>query len=234
MNQTEVDIAARLKGVYQVMRQLQANHNLLETRCIGAGNCCEIGLRVSLMECWNIAQSIKDQYWITAESAGIDTAKRDLAEVILDLKNYLINDYAEWDPGTEETPGHKCVFYSSDYGCGIYEVRPMVCRAYGVIAPVHDRCPRPRLKNNEVQIFDEQFSGPVLNEFDELIELWGASKPELDYSIHIAVGVLRFLLQEDEFSEFVGKIDSKFFLAFPGYKHQMRMRAETPVSIERK
>jgi len=234
VKQEEVEISARLKGVYQVMRQLQAQHNLLETRCIGAGNCCEIGLRVSLMECWNIAQSFKDQFWLTAESAGIQAAKDYMADLILDLKTYLKEDYAKWDPNEEETPGHKCVFYNTDYGCGIYEVRPMVCRAYGVIAPVHDRCPRPRLKSGEIQIFGEEFSESVLNEFDKLIELWGATKPELDYSIHIAVGVLRFLLEEDEFSKFVGEIDSKFFLAFPGYKHQMRIRNETPVSIERK
>lgn len=234
MNITEVEIQARLEGVYSMMRSFQVWQNYTKTPCIGSGHCCEIGLRVSLMEAWNIAQKIKSQFWIEAESVSKEYAEFRLKEVKEKLLRTLTEDQAQWDPYTEETPGHKCVFWNELEGCTIYEFRPMVCRAYGVTSPVDEGCPRKRLQGGGVEILPlEQFE-PVISEFDKLIELWGANKPDLDYSIHIAAGVLRFLLDEKEFSEIVKSVDVKFFLGVPGYKHQMRLRSETPVSIERK
>lgn len=122
MNSTEVIVAARLEGVYGVLRKIQAQHNEFETRCKGSGNCCRIGLVISLAECWNIARNIRRTYWMIAEDKGQEEAELWYLNLVSNLKEALYDN--TWDPETHEKMFH-CVFYNN--GCTIYEYRPMVC-----------------------------------------------------------------------------------------------------------
>lgn len=233
MNEVEIMISARLEGVYGAMRQQQAVHDGWETKCIGSGNCCDVGLRVSLAESWNISKQIKRRYWLIAEDKGTAFAASWYSDLIERLKETLTEDSQEWDPEIQETPGKKCVFF--DNGCTIYEFRPMVCRSYGVIAPVQSGvCPRKRLEGGGIELIKGGIASTIVSEFDEIINLWAEEKPQLDYSMHIASGVLRFLLNDEEFQKLVNSTDKKFWTAAKGYPHHLWDNLETPVKIGRK
>lgn len=217
MNQNQVITSARLEGVYSVMRQLQATHDGFETRCIGSGKCCKIGLVLPLAECWYIARNLRRQFWLMAEDKGIDYANVWYEGVLGNLQ-YAMRDKS-WNPETNEQEDH-CVFFQD--GCTIYEFRPLVCRAYGVIAPVQDGvCPRNRLPDGGHELIRDETVERVVEEFDSLISEWGEQNPALNYSIYMPAGVLRFLLTTEELQELIAETDKKFWMGHVGYKHQL-------------
>lgn len=227
--------SARLEGVYGVMRKLQAVHDGFETRCIGSGNCCKIGLRIHLTEAWNIARNLRRQYWIKAETAGTKNADAWWSHLLEDLK-YALTDET-WDPLNEETTERKCVFFSNQQGCTIYEFRPFVCRAYGVIGPVQEGvCPRKRLPDGGHELIRNDEVDRTIEEMEKIIDFWSTQNPELNYSLHIAAGVLRFLLPQQELVDLIQSTDQKFWLGVPGYPvlENFKREFETPVEIERK
>lgn len=234
MKVEELLTSARLEGVYGVMRKVQSIHDGFETRCIGSGNCCAIGLRIHLSEAWNIARNLRRVYWITAEDKGTAAAEAWHEDIVARLIATLVDDKANWDPNVEETPGTKCVFYNG--GCTIYEYRPLICRAYGVFLPVQDGvCPRKRLSDGGHELIRDESIDRTLAEFDNIIETWGTDNPDLDYSIHIAAGVLRFLIPVEQLVEVIESTDKKFWMGHPGYPHQMHKKDfGTSVTIERK
>jgi Fe-S-cluster containining protein len=214
----EVIHSARLEGVYGALRVIQAKHDKFETKCIGSGNCCKIGLVISLAECWNIAKNLRRQYWIVAESKGLEAAELWWEDTVLDS---LIDQMYEdtWDPETNEQESH-CAFYNN--GCTIYEYRPMVCRAYGVIAPVQDGvCPRKRLPDGGHELIWDKEVEAILKEFDEVVEKYGVDNPDLDFSIYMPAGVLKFLLKPEELQDLIASTDQKFWMGHKGYKHQI-------------
>ena len=89
MKQAEIIHRARLNGVYGVARKLQAHHDRFETRCIGSGNCCRYGLVIPVAECFNIARSLREDYWKLAEDKGLEAADTEWAETVLRLKQYM-------------------------------------------------------------------------------------------------------------------------------------------------
>ncbi len=233
MNVNDAIVAARLEGVYGVMRKLQATHDGHESRCIGSGNCCTIGLRIHLSEAWNIAKQLRRQYWLKAEDLGLKKADIWWDGLIYSLKRVLQADVANWNPENEEDTTEKCVFYNG--GCTIYEYRPMVCRSFGVISPAAEWCPRKRDSNGAHPIIRNDEVELTVEEFDKVIEHWGEAHPDLHFSIHIAAGVLRFLLTPDELRELIATTDQKFWMGLPGYPHQLGRKVfETPVELERK
>lgn len=233
MKAHEVETSARLEGTYSVMRKLQAIHDTFTTRCIGSGNCCKIGLRIHLTEAWNIARNLRRSYWLVAEDKGLAIADNYWEELIQNLKEALVDP--EWDPMNEEKTSRKCVFFGN--GCTIYEFRPFVCRAYGVIGPVQDGvCPRKRLPDGGHELIRNDEVDRVIEEMEKIIDLWVRQNPNLNYSLHIAAGVLRFLLPQEELMELINSTDQKFWLGVPGYPvlENFKREFETPVKIERK
>lgn len=228
MNSTEVIVAARLEGVYGVLRKIQAQHNEFETRCKGSGNCCRIGLVISLAECWNIARNIRRTYWMIAEDKGQEEAELWYLNLVSNLKEALYDK--TWDPETHEKMSH-CVFY--DQGCTIYEYRPMVCRAYGMIAPVQEGvCPRKRLPDGGIELLWDDTVQATIDEFDSVIEFWGEANPQLNYSIYMPAGVLKFLLPSEELQALIADTDEKFWMGALGYKHQINPSNWTETSVE--
>ena len=92
-------------------------------------------------------------------------------------------------------------------------------------------CPRKRLPDGGIDIIRNDTVKTVLAEFDDIIQTWGVLKPDLDYSIHISAGILKFLLPIEELRELIDQTYPKFWLAATGYKHQL---GGTPVTIGRK
>lgn len=227
MNINEVIHQARLNGVYSVLRKAQAVHNEFETSCVGSGNCCKIGLQIHLSECWYIAKSLRQKYWLMAESQGQGVAETWFNDTVNALIEALRDD--SWDGETNETDRH-CVFY--DDGCTIYESRPMACRAYGVIAPVQEGvCPRKRLPDGNHELLWDDGVQKTINEFDSIVKKWGEDHPDLDYTIYMAAGVLKFMLDPEEFSKIIADTDEKFWMAKKGYNHRIKRDSWTSVSI---
>jgi Fe-S-cluster containining protein len=224
----EIVHKARLEGVYGSLRKTQAEHDAFETRCAGSGNCCKIGLFISLGECWNIAKNIKEEYFLVAEDKGFEEAEVWYNNKLAGLAAALYD--REWDYETQET-SKPCAFLN-DHGCSIYRYRPMVCRAYGVIAPVQDGvCPRKRLPDGGHELIWDEAVERTMKEFDSIIEQWGKDFPQLDYSMHIAAGVLRFLLPNEELQSLIADTDPKFWMAHPGYGHQIKRENWQTVTI---
>lgn len=233
MKGTEIVHQARLEGVYSVMRKLQAVHDTFETRCKGSGHCCKIGLVLPLAECWNIATNLRRIYWLNAENLGIDEADKLWKQQLDTLIVAMYDD--SWNPDTNEQDKH-CVFFKN--GCSIYEFRPLVCRAYGVIAPVQENvCPRNRLPDGGHELIRTEAVETLMTEFDSLIQQWGVDQPALDFSCYMPAGVLRFLLTNEEVQDLIANTDSKFWLGHVGYKHALNPEnwgKEIPVTLRRK
>lgn len=232
MNQVEVAAAARLESIYSSFRKLQAVHDEFETRCIGAGNCCKVGLYIPLLECWNIARHIKREYWLHSESQGRDYANGWYDRKIKDLKDAFVNQ-ADWDVAIQETEAH-CAFSDPNAGCTIYEQRPLVCRVYGVTAPVQEGvCPRKRLPDGNVELIVNEQTEALLDGFDSLVAEWSKAMPALRYTIYMPAGVLSFLLDEEERQQLMEETDPKFWMADEGYStHRLRSgNWGTPVTL---
>ena len=232
MNTAQLVTKARLEGVYGVLRKLQANHDEFETRCIGTGNCCKVGLFISLAECWNIATELKRRRWLIAEDKGQSAANAWWDKQIEGLVEALTVE--EWDYDHQETETY-CNFSDAEVGCTIYEFRPMVCRAYGVIAPAETRCGRARLNDEgDHELLPWDMAENVIQEFDAIIQAWGGSFPGLDYSMYMPAGVLRFLLTDSDLSAVIESTDEKFWQGAQGYTHQINPGNWTPVEIRSK
>lgn len=233
MNSKEIIHQARLEGVYGIMRSLQSVHNSFETPCVGTSGCCKVGLFLSLGECWNIAKELRRDYWKLAENTSIDNADSTWQEAIDALVNELQDE--EWTPEIQERSAY-CVFY--DKGCTIYEYRPMVCRSYGVISPVQEGvCGRKRLPDGGHELIRDGSVDRVLSEFDSLIAQWGIDWPELNYSMYMPAGVLKFLLSTEELQELITTTDKRFWMGSVGYKHSLAQEnwgSETPITLRRK
>lgn len=227
MKKQDVIHRGRLEGVYGVARKLQAKHNQFETKCIGVGNCCRIGLVISVGECFNIAKSLREDYWKVAEGHGLEEADRRWEELVGNLKAAMAR---AWNPedGRYVDKSH-CVFY--DNGCTIYDYRPLICRAYGVFGPVQEgECPRKRLPDGGHElIWDDEVKGMVA-EFDSIVEKWGAQRPDLDFSVYMPAGILRFLLPMSEFQEIIKQYPDKF-MGHKGYQHQMNYLDKNDVKV---
>lgn len=217
MKQQDVIFRARLSGVYGVARKLQALHNNFDTKCIGAGNCCRIGLVIPLVECYNIAKSLREDYWKIAENKGLEDADSWWSTIVGDLQAAMSRNWNAETGGYDDSS--HCVFYKE--GCGIYEYRPLICRAYGVFAPVQEgACPRKRLPDGGHELIRDDGVKAMIAEFDNIVGQWGIQNPDLDFSIYMPAGVLRFILPDEEFQQLMKDHPDKF-MGHKGYQHQM-------------
>lgn len=219
-NVADAYLLSTLSDVYGVMQRVQGDHNTSDktqaTKCIGGGNCCNIGLVIPLLECHNIAKNIRKQYWVKYEGLGQEEADRWYNKIVFNLKDRL--EDPDWSIDNESSD-RKCVFYKG--GCTIYEFRPFICRAYGTIAPVDVKCPRPRDENGSVVVFLGPEIDAIISRFDNIVKAYGEEHPDLNYSLYMPLGVLRFLLPEEEFRKVFESVDSKFTKAHEGYQHQL-------------
>jgi Fe-S-cluster containining protein len=202
-----------------------------ETRCIGSGNCCHIGLVIPLMECFNIAKNIRRDYWFRAETEGQGLADFWYEDLLQSLYNAF--DDPDWQITDETNTKKKCAFWNNhNRGCGIYRYRPLICRAYGTTTPVALSCPRGRTADGTVIIFSGDEIDGIIDRFEMLLEKWESVNELNRFSVFMPLGVLKFLLPEESFKQFLKDVPDKFMKAHDGYPHQMRKKElEVEVNI---
>ena len=88
-----------------------------ETRCAGSGECC-----------WLTSQEYKNDY-----ATMFPLYKVEYLNIVGFLEKYWSKDRLAGIFGFREERPLRCPFLGQKNGCSIYEVRPLICRTYGVM-----------------------------------------------------------------------------------------------------
>lgn len=212
VNSKDIDTFGRLDMVYNQIRVLEAKQNQTEFKCLGSGECCKIGLNIHLMECANIAFKLRQQYFLYFEDKGEEYADTWMDSTIASLKEAMFDE--DWQIGGETT--RHCAFYKG--GCTIYGFRPMVCRTFGTITNVDSYCPRIRNAYGNIEYFSGDGVKKVIRDFQSLLKTYVESKPDAyDMVVYMPLGVLSFLLPDEELQELSQTTDPKFWKAVDGW-----------------
>lgn len=212
VNTKDISTFAKLDMTYNQVRMLEAQQNETKYKCLGSGKCCEIGLNIHLAECANIAFRLRQQYYLYLEDKGRSYADEWMNGVVDDLKAAMFDD--EWELGGETT--RKCAFFKG--GCTIYGFRPMVCRTVGTITTVDDFCPRIRNAYGSIDYFSGPAVKKVIQSFQDLLKEYVSGKEDgYDMVVYMPLGVLSFLLTDEELEELERTTDEKFWRAVEGW-----------------
>lgn len=212
VNVSDISTFAQLDMVYNQIRVIEAKQNSTEYKCLGSGQCCKVGLVVPMMECANIAFKLRQQYYLNLEDRGEEYADNWMFEVINNLKSAMYDK--TWKPGGE-TERH-CAFYNN--GCTIYGYRPMVCRSFGTITSVDDFCPRIRNANGSIDYYAGSPIEKCIRDYQNLIAKYASDKDQnYDLTVYMPLGVLSFLLTDEELIELRDSTDDKFWTGVLGW-----------------
>jgi Fe-S-cluster containining protein len=208
----DITTFAHLDMIYNQIRVLEAKQNSGKYKCLGSGECCKIGLTIPMMECANIAFHLRQEYYLKLESVGEDIALAWMDSVINSLKLAMQDD--TWQPGGE-TKRH-CAFY--DNGCTIYQFRPLVCRSFGTITTVDDFCPRIRNENGAIDHYGGEPVKRVVEDYQMLLKKYSEEKDgNYNLTVYMPLGVLSFLLTDEELLELKESTDDKFWNGIIGW-----------------
>lgn len=208
----DISIFGQLDMIYNQIRVLEAKQNSTKYKCLGSGGCCKIGLTIPMMECANIAFNLRHQYYLKLESSGDDVATAWLNSVIDDLKMAMHDE--SWKPGGE-TERH-CAFYKG--GCTVYEFRPLVCRSFGTITSVDDYCPRIRNAHDSIDYYAGKPVEATVRSYQELLKKYAEDKNEnYNLTVYMPLGVLSFLLSDEELLELRDGTEDKFWTGVVGW-----------------
>lgn len=212
VNTKDIYSFAKLDMIYNQIRIIEAKQNQTEYKCLGSGKCCKIGLTVPLAECANIAFKLRQQYYLYMEDKGQEYADNWMAGIVDDLKEAMHDE--TWKIGGE-TERH-CAFYKG--GCTIYGYRPMVCRTFGTITTVDDYCPRIRNAYGSIDYYSGDAVGKIISQFQEFLKEYSEHKGRsYDMVVYMPLGVLSFLLSDEEMNELQNTTDEKFWKAVEGW-----------------
>ena len=203
---------AHLDMIYNQIRVLEAKQNSTKYKCLGSGECCRIGLTIPMLECANIAFNIRHEFYLKLENTGEEEANQWLSDVIQSLKDAMHDN--DWNPGGETT--RHCAFYKG--GCTIYRFRPLVCRSFGTITTVDNFCPRIRNENGAI----DHYAGPAvkktIEDYQQLLKRYAEDKDQnYNLTLYMPLGVLSFLLPDDELIELRNTTDDKFWNGIVGW-----------------
>lgn len=208
----DITVFAQLDMIYNQVRVIEANQNETKFKCLGSGNCCKVGLVIPMMECANIAYSLRQQYYLHLEDKGRKFADDWMSEVVNNLKKAMHDE--SWKPGGETDSF--CAFHKG--GCTIYGFRPMVCRSFGTITTVDDFCPRIRNAHNSIDYFAGPAVEKIIKEYQNLIQQYVDGKDEnYDLTVYMPLGVLSFILTTEELEELRATTDDKFWTGVLGW-----------------
>ncbi len=208
----DITTFAQLDMIYNQVRVLEAKQNSTQYKCLGSGECCKIGLTIPMMECANIAFHLRHEYYLKLESKGEAEATQWLDSVILDLKNAMYDE--TWKPGGE-TEKH-CAFYKG--GCTVYGFRPLVCRSFGTITTVDDFCPRIRNAHGSIDFFAGKPVESAVRSYQDLLKQYAEDKNEnYNLTVYMPLGVLSFLLTDQELIDLREKTEDKFWSGVTGW-----------------
>lgn len=208
----DITTFSKLDMVYNQVRVLEAKQNSTQFKCLGSGECCKIGLKIHMAECANIAFKLRQEYYLKLESSGQDEADKWMESVVDSLKGAMYDE--DWEEGGETT--RHCAFYKG--GCTIYGYRPMVCRTFGTITTVDDFCPRIRNAYGHIDHFAGDSVVRVIQEFQSLLQEYSNGKDSTyNMVVYMPLGVLSFLLTNDELQDLANKTDDKFWRGVMGW-----------------
>ena len=208
----DITTFSKLNMIYNQVRVLEAKQNATQFKCLGSGQCCRIGLKIHMAECANIAFNLRQEYYLKLEDKGQEFADQWMETVVNDLKEAM-NDQ-DWEEGGETT--RHCAFYKG--GCTVYGYRPMVCRTFGTITTVDDYCPRIRNAYGHIDHFAGDPVAKVIDQFQRLLHEYSSDKDSTyNMVVYMPLGVLSFLLTDDELSELAKTTDEKFWRGVIGW-----------------
>lgn len=212
VTQEDLTTFAQLDMVYNKVRVLEAKQNSTEFKCLGSGRCCHIGLVIPMMECAHIAFRLIQEYYQELEMNGEEEATRFMERVIASLKERMHDE--TWQAGGETE--EYCAFYAG--GCSIYGYRPLVCRSFGTITSVDNYCPRIRNAEGNIDYFGGPAVRETIQEYQDLIARYVSDKATgYDVTVYMPLGVLSFLLTDEELEELADTTDEKFWSAVVGW-----------------
>lgn len=208
----DITMFAELDMIYNQVRLIEAKQNQTEYKCLGSGKCCTIGLRIHMAECAHIAFRLRQQYYLYMEDKGQQYADEWMDGVIEALKEAMYDE--DWQAGGETT--RKCVFYKG--GCTIYGYRPMVCRSFGTITTVDDYCPRIRNEYGHIDFYSGDGVKKIIQEFQNYLKRYAEQKDWThDMVVYMPLGVLSFMLPDEELIELQKNTDEKFWSGVTGW-----------------
>lgn len=212
VNTKDIFLFSKLDMSYNQVRIIEAKQNATEFKCLGSGNCCRIGLKIHMAECANIAFRLRQQYYLILEDKGEEKANEWMNGVVEDLKSAMYDE--DWQQDGE-TKRH-CAFYKG--GCTIYGFRPMVCRTFGTITTVDDYCPRIRNAYGSIDYYSGDGVSKVIKDFQMLLKEYSESKDRTyNMVVYMPLGVLSFLLSDEELEELSKNTDEKFWRGVIGW-----------------
>lgn len=208
----DITTFSKLDMIYNQIRVIEAKQNKTEYKCLGSGKCCVIGLKLPMAECANIAFRLRQEYYLRLENSGEESADEWMNGVISSLKDAMHDP--DWqDDG--ETKRH-CAFYKG--GCTIYGYRPMVCRTFGTVTTVDDYCPRIRNAYGSIDYYSGDAVSMIIKQFQDLLAEYALDKEETYNSVvYMPLGVLSFLLTEEELNDLSFETDQKFWKGVMGW-----------------
>lgn len=208
----DITTFAKLDMIYNQVRMLEAQQNETEYKCLGSGKCCSIGLTIHMGECASIAFHLRQQYYLYLEDKGREFADEWMDDVVKSLKEAMFDE--TWQIGGETEK--KCAFWKG--GCTIYGYRPMICRTFGTITTVDDYCPRIRNANGSIDYYSGPAVKKIVQSFQDLLKEYAVGKDEgYDMVVYMPLGVLSFLLDDEELKELEQTTDPKFWKAVDGW-----------------
>jgi hypothetical protein len=165
-----------------------------------------------MMECAHIAFKLRQQYYLHLEDRGEDFAVDWMNGIIQSLKDAMHDE--SWVAGGE-TKRH-CAFYKG--GCTIYQYRPMVCRSFGTITTVDDFCPRIRNAHGAIDFYAGSPIEKCIQDYQDLIAKYASDKDQnYNLTVYMPLGVLSFLLTNEELEELRDTTDDKFWTGVLGW-----------------
>ena len=208
----DINSISKLDMIYNQIRIIEAKQNQTEFKCLGSGECCRVGLVIHMGECANIAFKLRQEYYLKLEDKGQEFADNWMNGVVEDLKLAMHDE--TWQNGGE-TERH-CAFYKG--GCTVYGYRPMVCRSFGTITHVDDFCPRIRNSMGNIDYFAGDGVKRVIQQFQDYLKEYSSDKDSgYDMVVYMPLGVLSFLLENNELVELQKTTPAHFWLAVDGW-----------------
>ena len=214
VDSSDIALFGQLDMVYNHLRFVESEQNKTKFACKGSGRCCKIGLRVHMFECASIAYHIRQQYYLVMEDNGKDAADEFMNSTVDKLVDAMFDK--DWTDDGNTT--RFCAFY--DNGCTIYGYRPMVCRTYGTVTHVDDFCPRERNEHGNIDYYSGSPIEDAVKAFQDLMKKYSDGKQKdgnYDMVIYMPLGVLSFLLPDEQLGELYLKTDSKFWMSAEGW-----------------
>jgi Fe-S-cluster containining protein len=214
VDSSDIALFGQLDMVYNHLRYVESEQNKGKFACKGSGQCCKIGLRLHMFECASIAYHIRQQYYLTMEDNGKDAADEFMSSTV----NRLIDAMFDKDWADDGKTTRFCAFY--DNGCTIYGYRPMVCRSYGTITHVDDGCPRERNEYGHIDYYSGTPIEEAVKAFQDLMIKYADGKQDggnYDMVLYMPLGVLSFLLPDEQLGELYQKTDPKFWMSAEGW-----------------